>query len=392
MNRFVKTALALVAAGSASNAAPGDNEWLELDSEINGLASSLKPSEDGMGWAALLRAALSYSSDDIATGGGNSPDTSGFNFNDVDLAFWGSQGPYRWRISADIDDNDAGLASGGTSFLLEDAHIVWNCGGYFDAMMGQFKPHVTRSNSVDPEKQVLIDRTSIGSAFDVWDDGVGLSGVWEYINWYFSLTDGQNGHERDHIYVLRGEYNLGQGAGNYEGAMGSSDQMNGTVGLTLLHDDTNGDVDGDNNADNTSWIVDFNGNVSNVGFGAEVAQLDDDTFLATSGDYSNIFDSSTGTGTPLPTPTSALVLFGDSTPWNVTVSYLINPEWEVAARYEDLDNGDNNGPDNTVLSLGANWYRGNAGKWQAQWSNFDADSAFNDGAVFEVGYSVGSTR
>jgi hypothetical protein len=303
------------------------------------------------------------------------------------MAFWGSQGPYRWRISADIDDNDAGISGGGTDFALEDAHIVWNCGGYFDAMMGQFKPHVTRSNSVDPEKLVMIDRTTIGSAFDFFDDGIGASGAWEYLNWYTSIVDGQNGHESDHAYFIRGEFNLGQGAGSYEGAMGSSDQLNGTVGLTLFHDDTNGDVDGDGNKDNTSWIADFNGSVSNIGFGVEIAQLDDDTFLLTDEDYSNIFDSGNGT-VFIP----GLLLAGDSTPWNATVSYLINPEWEVAVRYEDLDNSENSGPDNTVLSVGANWYRGPAGKWQAQWSSFDADSAFNDGSIIEVGYAIGATR
>src|SRR5262245_37655483 len=114
MNRLVTTALALAAVGSAANAAPGDTEWLELDSEINGLSSSLTPAQDGMGWAALIRAVYSHSKDDIATGGGGAPDLSGFSFNDVDLAFWSNYGPYLLRISADIDSNEAGL--GGAVF------------------------------------------------------------------------------------------------------------------------------------------------------------------------------------------------------------------------------------------------------------------------------------
>jgi len=354
----------------------------------------------------LIRAVYSHSSDKISTGvdalsGQRNPDTSGFNFKDVDLAFWGSQGPYRWRISADLDGNRRDNTGTGTpiddSLDLEDAHIVLNCSGYFDAMMGQFKPHVTRSNSVDPEKQVMLDRTSIGSAFDFWDLGVGVFGVWEYLNWYASLLNGQDSSERDHTYFVRGEFNLGQGAGSYEGAMGSSDQLNATAGLTLIHDDTGVDgPDSNTSSDSTSWIADFNGNVSNAGFGVEVADFDDDAFLITGGDYNNISDSGDGTfvnpfpggGTTIP----GLLLAGDSNPWNATFSYLINPEWEVAARFEDLDNGDNAGPDNTVLSLGATWYRGNAGKWQAQFSMIDADSGFNDGDVLEVGYAVGTTR
>src|SRR5262245_30236029 len=287
MNRFVTTALAIAVAGSAANAGTGDNDWLTLDSEISGLASSLKPSQDGMSWSVLLRAVYSHSSDDISTDGGS--DTSGFNFNDADIAFWGNQGSYKWRISADIEDNDAGVATASTdlSLVFEDAYVGWNCGGYFDAMMGQFKPRFSRSNSVDPENLVLIDRTTLGSALDFWDDGIGASGTWEQmLAWYVAVTDGQNGHESDHLYLARGEWMFGTGAGVLEGARGSSDTLNGTVGLSLIHDDTTADNDGDGNKDSTSWIADFAGSVSNFGFGVEVAQLDDDTFLLTDVDFS----------------------------------------------------------------------------------------------------------
>ncbi len=392
MNRFVKTALAIVAAGSVANATgTGDNEWLALDSEISGLATSLKPSQDGMGWSALLRAVYSHSSDDISTGGSGSafPDTSGFNFNDVDLAFWGTQGPYRWRVSTDIEDNDAGTATPITdrSIVLEDAYVAWMCGEYFDAMMGQFKPHVSRSNSVDPENMFFLDRSSVGSSFDEWDDGIGLSGTWEQFMWFVDLLDGNDGHERDHLYVLRGLWMLGSGAGDYDGARGSSDMLNGTVGVTYLNNDTIGDILGgaggtpDGDHDDSVWLVDFHGNVSNIGFGAEVASLGEDVVLTTDEDFSNII---------------GLVLADDSTPWNGYVTYLLTPEWEVGVRYEDLDNDEVatlSGPDNTLLTLAANWYRsGSAGKWTAQWTNVDADSGFPDGSIFEVGFAIGASR
>jgi hypothetical protein len=381
MNRFVKTALAIAVAGSAANAGTGDNEWAALDSEISGLASPLTPSQDGMGWALLLRAVYSFSSDDLFTTGGADPDLSGFGFNDIDAAFWGNQGPYSYRVSFDIDGNS------GDSLEMEDAYIRWNCGGHFDATMGYFKPRLSLSNSVDPGNQVFIDRSVIGSAGDWWDNGISASGTFEQFNWVAGVTNGSNGHTRDHFYFLRGELRFGTGAGSYEGAMGSSDALNGTLGLTFINDDTIGDITGDGDSDNNAWILDFGGNVSNFGFGAEVAQLDDDYLAVTDEDYSNIFDSASNT---------SLVLADDSTPWAIYGSYLINPEWEVAVRYEDLDNDEVlgvNGPDNTVLSVAANWYRGsNAGKWQAQWSMFDADSTFDDGNIIEVGYSVGSSR
>jgi hypothetical protein len=388
MNRFVKSALAIAVAGSAAQAGTGDNEWAALDSEISGLASSLKPAQDGTGWAVLLQAVYTHSSDDIFTGGGTSPDVSGFNFNNADIAFWGAQGIYSWRLSADIDNNEAGVAASSTELMIEDAYVRWNCGGYFDATMGNFKPRVSHSNSVDPERQLFIDRSVIGSAGDWWDNGIGASGAFDMFRWFGGILNGGNGHTRDHFYYLRGEFDLGTGAGLYEGAMGSSDTLNGSIGATFMADDTIGDIDGDGDSDNIAYLIDFHGSVSNIGFGAEVASFDDDFIATTDEDFSNIVND--GVGNPF------LTLANDSTPWCVYGSYMINQQWEVGVRYEDLDNSEvlgGPGPDNTVLTVGASWYRGaNAGKWQAQYTMIDADGAFNDGDLFEVGYSVGMTR
>lgn len=378
MNRIVKTALAVVAVGAATHADPGDNDWLELDSEINGLASSLQPSQDGMGWSAMLRFSYDYSSDDIATGGGS--DLNGFNFDDVDLAFWGNSGAFMWRVSADIDNNEAGALSQ-TDIVLEDAYVRWSCGGHFDGTMGQFKPNIIRSAQVDPENLLFINRTVLGSAADFWETGISAGGGWEQLAWYVALLNGVDGHERDHAYVVRLEWMLGQGAGKYEGAMGSSDQLNATVGFTYLHDDsfstgTAGEAD-----ETMAYLLDLNGSISNFGFGFEVASLGDTFAAITDEDYSNLV--------------VPLLLSPDSTPWAVTGSFLINPEWEVGVRYEDLDNSDSNNPlgvagdDNTVLSVGVNWYR-DGGKWQANWSDYDGDTF--DGSVFQVGYAIGRSR
>lgn len=376
MNRFFKSALALAAVGAVANATPGDNEWLELDSEINGLSSALQPSQDGMGWAALIRAVYTHSSDDIATNGGD--DVSGFNFNDVDLAFWGHQGPYMWRVSTDIDNNVAGLT--GASLELEDAFIRWNCGGYFDATMGQFKPMTLRSANVNPENQLFINRTALGSSLDFWDNGLSVSGNWEQqLDWWFGLMNGTSSVNRDHLYILRLAWALGAGAGMFEGAVGSTDQLNATIGLTWLHDDGIGDTNADDSHDNDVFLLDFNGAVSNVGFGFEVADIAEDAGLLVDEDFSFLG--------------SAKVFESDSTPWNVTVSYLLNPEWEFGVRWESLDNGSGGGPDNEILSVVANWMRGgNAGKWQIQYTDVSADTGNPDGTILEVGYSIGSSN
>jgi hypothetical protein len=392
MNRFVKAALALAVAGSAANAGTGDNEWLALDSEITGLASTLKPSQDGMSWAALIRGVYSHSSDDIATNfGGNDPDLSGFGFNDIDLAFWGTQGSYRWRISGDLNPVDIITDDGGTpfdpsddtaaasqsNFTLEDAYVAWSCGGMFEAMMGNMKPRVSRSNSVDPEGLFFIDRTALGSAFDGWDNGIAVTGMMDMLAWYVFILNGSNGHTRDHLYVLRGEFKLGDGAGMYDGARGAGDVMNGTIGLSYVNDNTI-PSGGEGNGDTAMFLVDFSGSISQFGFSAEVAKIDDDFGALTDEDFSNL--------------ATRLAFDPDSTPWNAAVTFMVNSEWEIGARLENLDNGEFSG-DYSILTLGANWYRGAGnGKWTAQWSDFDADSGFDDGSIIEIGYTIGATR
>jgi hypothetical protein len=384
MNKFVTTALALTAAGSLSYADPGDNEWLELDGEINSLASALQPSsQDGMGWAILLRFTYTYSSSDIATNGNNAPfgsdaDISGFEFQDVDLAFWGSVAEYGYRVSADIDGNGSKVDDQGDvsseSFALEDAYGYWDCGGYVTATAGQFKANTFRSASIDPENQLFIDRTALGGAHDFWDLGVQTHGDYEAFSYWASAQNGANGDQSDHYYSVRVEWAYNAGAGTGTGAMGGNDELNFTVGAAYAQHDA-GLVGG--NEDDLVGI-DVAGNFSSFGFAGEYAHLGDDAFRGTGNDVGE------GTGFPL-------VLVPDSNPWAIMASFLINPEWEVAARYEDLDNDDSLGDDNDILSVAVVWYRsGNNAKWTAQWSDYGADG--DDGSIFQIGLTLGATR
>lgn len=372
MNKFVTAALAVAVAGTA-NADPSDSEWLELDSEINSLASSLRPDQHGSGWTALFRSNYTISTDDIATGGPGMSDIFGFEFDDIDLAFWGTVGDYGWRVSFD-------LGSGGS--VLEDAYVYWDCGELFTATMGAFKPKVVRSGYVDPENKVLIDRTAIGSLFDFWNLGLGASGSWENINWSASYHNGTDGQVNDSFYVGRAEMNIGESAGSgnvaalTEGALGGGEELSGTAGVSVVHDDS---LTG---TSTTSVFVDANGNVGPIGFGGEFGYL------------GNVSGGTAGVGilsgdfSSLAVP---LIFEDDSTPWAITLSYLLSPEYEVAARVQDLDNGGGVGDDNTIITVGINWYQSeHNAKWQAQWSNVDGDTL--DGNIFQVGVVVGASR
>jgi hypothetical protein len=360
MNKFVSTALGLAVVGSIGAADPGDGDWLGLDSEINSLASSLAPAQGVAGQSALIRSYYGSSSDDISTGGGN--DLSGFGFNDIDISLYGSTGDYGWRISGDLDSG---------SFELEDAYVDWACGTYARARMGMMKPNVLRGGIIDPENTLMIDRTVLGAAFDGWDTGVQASGENNGVNWSFGLFNGPTGEEVDHFYAFRVAYDFGAGAGSYDGARGGNDQLNATLGLAVTSNTSA--VTGP--SDNMSTFVDFNGNYGQIGFGVEFGQVDDDDSVSTASDFGWI------AGAPLG-------LEGDTSPYSLTGSYLINPDWEVGLRLEDLDDTD----DTSLLSLGATYFRnGNNAKWQAQYTDVSRDTG-SEGNYVQIGLTVGSSR
>jgi len=375
MKKFVTAALATAIAGSVSFAAPNDNEWLELDSEINSLATNLRPARDGHGWSALIRSTYVLSFDDVATGGGS--DVSGFQFEDIDVAFWGGASEYGWRINVDLDGNGTNTGPlGGPSpadpLALEDAYVFWDC-GEFVTTMGQFKPRAVRSGYVDPENQLMINRTSIGSAFDTWELGVGFSGSFEDITWSASMQNGLDGTSAPSLWTGRVEYNLGEAASSNntaaltEGALGGGEELNATVGGAIVYDDT---LPGDGHA----ILLDVNGNMGQIGFGGEIGFLSDNFARTLSGDFTQNTGAVGG-------------LTGDSTPYNVTASFLVNEEVEVGARYDNLDNA----VDTSILSVVANWYQSeHSAKWQAQWSIYDTN--VNDGSIFQIGLVVGGSR
>jgi len=358
MNKIATTALGLVAVGSVGYADPGDSDWLKLDSEINGLATSLA-TRDGSGTTALLRGAALYGTDEISqTTAGD--DLSGFDLFDVDVAHHGGVGDFLYRISADLD-------SGTTT--LEDAYAQFPCGPV-TATFGNFKANILRSANIYPENQLFFNRTILGSSMDHWDTGIQVTGEQQGILWSVAAQNGSSGSASDHAYSVMLSYLFGAGAGSSEGARGGNDDLNATVDVSLYSDDT---VAGEN----VSYLAAINGNQGQIGFGLEFAQLDNDvTNWGVNSDFAGVFDP-------------ANVSFsGDSTPYSATLSYLLNPEIELAVRYEDTDNDDNV----TVLTVGGAYYlSGNNAKYQAQYTNVSADNNMPDGNYFLLGLVVGAS-
>jgi len=360
MNRIVITALAIATASGVAHATTGgDSEWLKLDREIGRLASEYAPRDGGdAGLGALLRVFYGYTDDDVFNGG---TDVSGVELLDTDVWLEGEVGDFDWRVSLDLKNGTA---------ETQDAYASWNYEGGFAAIFGQYKPNVMRSASIDPENTFFSERTIIGAGFDYWDAGLGASGVMDAISWFINVMNGGNGSDTDHFWNVRVEFDLADGAGEYEGAYGGGDELDATVGVTYWKDDTQfGDTMG--------YGVDLWGSSGPIGFGAEVIDIDDDFSLAGFGSMANIWS--------VPSPTFGLE--ANSTPYNATVTWAFDEQFEAGIRYQDMDNTD----DTTLISAGINYYKsGHNAKWHAAVHSLDSDT--DDGTFFTAGLTLGSTH
>ena len=362
MNKFVTSALALAALSSVGFAGPGeDSEWLELDSEINSLASAVTAQGPIGGWAVLIAGNYAFTSEKTSA---NPDHTSGFTMTDARVSTWGEVGDYGWRLSMNAGPFDT---SGGGTFTVEDAYVHWRCGDYFNTQMGSFRPHTFRSAYVWEENQLFISRSFIGNQFDFFDVGIGANGEWEDFRWNWDVLNGSNGANSKHIWLNRIEWDLNGGVGQYIGAYGSSDDLALTAGITSIHPDVE--------AGNSSvYGVDVYGSIDQIGFGAELAYFDND-FEGTSqglnyGTSSNDF----------------LTIDGNATAYMLMASYLVNQEFEAGVRFQDPDEDDTQ-----AYTFGVSWYQnGKNAKWLAEWTIIDSNTDV-DGSVFQIGLSLGSS-
>jgi len=80
---------------------------------------------------------------------------------------------------------------------------------------------------------------------------------------------------------------------------------------------------------------------------------------------------------------------GDNTPWDAMVSFMFGEQFEIAGRYEDLDDMN----ESTAYGLALNRYiAGHDIKWVLQWYHLDTDLASGgidfDSDQFSLGLAV----
>lgn len=365
----------------AGGEADGGNDWLALDSQLGGLGASAQQQGSGVNVGALIRA--SYRDSDFQNALGD--EFGGFLLDDARLFASGNYGEFAWRLSMDfaegangypvdlgppVDDDAAPTETVSQEFRAEllDAYARWELSDAFGVQIGQFNARDAFSGDVGSNRLLFHNRSFIGERFHEYDLGVQVDGVWgnqeypEFV-WSFAALNGDDGAESDLDLRARVDFNhLGNGAGWSEGAYGSQNDSNGTLGLFWAEDS---DV-GASTEKGTVWGADYRATFGPFGVQAEWIDFDDAAAAAAD---------------------AGLGMSGASA-WSAGLSYLFGAEqnWELGGRWEDLDSESNE----TRLTAGLTYYvAGHDIKWQLNWVDISSDASAEEGTVLQLGLSVG---
>jgi hypothetical protein len=258
------------------------------------------------GW--LVRAFLTNSPEE-AGAPGVAADASGFVLEDLDGYLAGAVGELAWRLGVDLDQ----AASGG-ELVVEDAYARWQTPGGPALVVGRFKARVVRSGSVPSDGLLFRERTFLGAAFDRWDDGLELGGLWDEFGYALALTDGANGEASEHFLSARGVWALvDEGMADREGAQGAPDHLRVVLGGAFFHDDALSDG---------GFAADLAFTYGPYGFHGEWASLGDDFTSEI-----DVFDGHRLT-------------LGNGNPFSATLSRCLGERTEVGLRFQSADESD----------------------------------------------------
>lgn len=266
----------------------------------------------------LLRPFYTFSASE---GGLGSEDISGNVFEDLELWLGQSTHAFAWKVTADFEQGEA---------ELEDAWARFRVREDLGFSVGQFKPRVVRSGSIEEDALFFRSRTFLGAAFDVRDDGFELATRGERWSAMLALVDGENGSESDHFWSLRGELELFESeVAGREGARGAENFLVSRLGVATFADVAQSAQDGGGLA------IDLALTYGPYSIAAEWAHLQDEFTREVDVFNGHVFD------------------LGDGDPMSFTFGRCLNEEFEAAVRYERAEDAD----DTTATLVGLNWAR-----------------------------------
>jgi len=345
MKSFALTALAAAALSSAAAASDSEEDWYTLDKELERLSNDVAL-QDEPGAVASVWLKFDYSnSSDIAVppSGG---DLGGFQFQVVRLLVDGRVGDAEYRISVDGAAGDVTLFDAYAHVQLVDGLAI---------RVGRMKSEIMFTSIADRDKQILYDRSYLGTIFNRRDQGAQLYGSWHPFDFYVGVFNGNDGIADDLAFNAKGVFTLGDKlVRGQSGGYGTEAGTNYSFGIAYVEDV--------NVTDATATTLEFVGYSGPFWLGLEGAE------------FGNGFNGQPTEGV-LAVAGTTVPPVSDTTPWGVTVGYMLNDHNEFAFRYTDTDNS----LDNKIATGGYTFYaEGHAMKYQLNYTRVDSTGPDTD--------------
>ena len=314
MQRQALPAIAIsILASSILASDSSSSSYLELDRAIDALAlanQDASPIRVGV----LLRTYYDSTDSELSA---TTEDVAGFRLYDAQIWFDAHVGDFEVFVKTDAGEASAFPPIGGdgtSAFTLRDAWARTHITDEIQLYWGQFKCPLTASANVGDDSLSMIDRTRIGQLFSgpgAYQPGVAVVGDFGDFHAKVVVQNGADGVADGNGIVVRGEYKVGEGAKQREGAQGSKG-FNATLGLGYFRDDS--DIGGSDFG--SAWAADAYMTYDALSLHAEVLDADEELASRALG---NVTD--------------------DATPYSATAGYLFGDErYEALVRYQDLDN------------------------------------------------------
>jgi hypothetical protein len=269
-------------------------------------------------------------------------------------------------LSGDVADGyKVKLSVDGASgtVLLRDAFATAKITDNVNLTFGQYKTPFLFSAVNADEKELFCTRTAQGSLWTTRDPGAMLDARFENFRAYVSAQNGGDGTLDDMFVVGKVAWDLVAGKGfiSQESGFGPDSETRATVAGAIADEGTL--------SQGVAWMLEAEAATGPFYGQAEIV------------DYDKGFTA----GAVPAGPATGASGHADTTPWGLQAGWMFTVNWEVAARYDDLDDADNS----KVYGGGVNYYvNGHACKWQLNVLKTDSDNSAIDTTTILLGLTV----
>ncbi|HJP03162.1 MAG TPA: hypothetical protein QF764_15465 [Planctomycetota bacterium] len=323
-----------------------EEAWPALDAYI--ASSAFSAAGDGMNLSGWIKTDYRHDSD---------ANLGDFGFNSVRANLTGDVGEMSYKVSVELG---GGVAS------LRDAFVKFPVASGVTGTLGTFKSPFLFSGLSPFTGTLFYDRTSLGGQWAGRDAGIQFNGAVDRFAWTLCAQDGGDGDGDDLHLTGRVTYDLyGETAGirKWAGGYGTDGERQVTLGLSYLDEQA---LD-----DGSALALEVMAVCGPFWLHAETVDFGDG-FVDGDGalESGNTARSNGRAGT---------------SPYDVTVAYALNDDYELALRYEDFDDAD--GTD--IIRTGVTRYLDGHGlKWQADWASTNSDSVDGDSDAITIGLTL----